>query len=198
LTIDIREYEYSEQMPAPAEYPRPPAIWEEAPGLKYADAFKIAEDDQEAADIYLWMLVGYSLRHDEVAIYENDVLVGRRPLKWREAFEREREALAWRAFQKDIGTNREGKTCFDIGDDWGLYTMVDGQRVERTTHRDYVWKLFGARLPERITGRQDDILERVHFKREKAAKAKGESCWRNGHTPKPEQPAKPRPGGLFE
>lgn len=194
--INIREYENSEEIPQPAQYPRPPAIWEEAPGLKYGEAFKVAEADQEGADIYLWMLVGHSLRYDVCEIFnEKGVVIDRRPLKWREAFEREREALAWRAFAKDIGTDRAGRRC-DIGDDWGLYSMVNGERVERTKHRDHVWKLFGARLPDRIVGKPADILETVHIKREKAAKGRGESYWRKGHAPKPEP--EPIQGGLFQ
>lgn len=177
--INIREYENSEVIPALADRPRPPSIWEEAPGLKYREAFKIAENDQEAADIYLWMLVGHSLKYDICEVFQNGIVIERRPLKWREAFEREREALAWRAFAKDIG-------------DFELYSMVEGERVERTKHRDYVWKLFKARLPERVAGTSADILDRVHTKRAKAAKAKGESYWRKGHAPQVEQAQQPQ------
>jgi len=190
--IDIHKYENSEEIPEPAEYPNTP--W--SGGDRYKGAFEIAEGNQESADTYLWMLVGYSLRYDICEVVENGRVIHCRKLKWREAFEHEREALAWRAFAKDIGTNREGKTC-DIRDDWGLYSVVDGKRVERTKHRDHVWKLFGARLPERVAGQPADMLEQVHRKREKSAKSRGESYWRWGHAPKPEQPEPPAQGALF-
>jgi hypothetical protein len=165
-TINIREYENSEETPVSERYPRTPWMREVTNGEKYNPAFGIAEDDQESADIHLWMLVGHRLRYDP----------GNHLLTWREAFEREREALAWIALAKDIG-------------DWALYYEQDGKRVERTTHRDHVLRLFGARLPERVAGRQDvDILERVHIKREKSAKQKGESYWRKGPQPQVEQP----------
>lgn len=184
--MNIKEYENLDVIPTREEYPD--TAWGTGAiyGDKYGAALAIPENDQEAADIHLWMLVGYSLRHDVCEIFENHVVIERRPLKWKEAFASVREHLAWRAFAKDIG-------------DWALYSMVDGQRVERTTHRDLVWKLFKARLPERITGRQDDILERVHIKRAQSAKAKGQSYWRKGHTPQveSEQPQEPSQGALF-
>lgn len=175
--INIGQYENSDEIPEPNQYPNTP--WTRGAD-KYGAAFDIAEDDQESADIHLWMLVGYSLRYDLVEIVEDKRVVGRRKLKWREAFASEREALAWRAFAKDIG-------------DFELYSMVDGQRIERTKHRDRVWKLFKARLPEKVAGKPADMLETVHIKREKTAKGRGESYWRKGHTPKPE----PAQGGLF-
>jgi hypothetical protein len=179
--INIHEYENSEEMPSPDRYPRTPWIREVTMGEKYNPVFGIAEGDQEGADIYLWMFVGHRLRYDKAQVVEDERVVGVRPLQWREAFVREREALAWFAFAKDIG-------------DYELYSEVNGQRVERTKHRDRVWQLFGARLPERVAGRKEDILERVHIKRERSAKGRGESYWRKGHTPKPEPPAQ---GALF-
>jgi hypothetical protein len=124
------------------------------------------------------------LRYDVVEIIEDKRIVGQRKLKWREAFANEREALAWRAFAKDIG-------------DFELYTMVDSQRVERTTHRDRVWKLFKARLPEKVAGKPADMLENVHIKREKAATGRGESYWRKGHAPKIEPEPPNAQGALF-
>lgn len=173
--IDIQAYENCDEIPEPDQYPNTP--WGRGAD-KYSAAFEIPEDDQEAADIHLWMLVGYSLRYDYVEITEDNRVIGHRKLKWREAFESERDRLAWRAFAKDIG-------------DFELYSMVEGKRVERTTHRDRVWKLFKARLPEKIAGTPEDILERVHKKREKSAKSKGESYWRKGHTPPASDNVKP-------
>jgi hypothetical protein len=184
--IDINAYENSEEIPEPDQYPN--TAWAPGPGRtdKYGAAFDIAEDDQERADIHLWMLVGYSLRYDVCQILEDNRIIGQRKLKWREAFETEREALAWRAFAKDIG-------------DFELYSTVDGKRIERTKHRDLVWKLFKARLPKRVAGAPNDILERAHIKREKSAKSKGESYWRKGHAPTPEQPQQqPAQEALFQ
>lgn len=187
--IDISKFENLEEIPEPKDYPN--TAWTPGPGSsdKYRAAFDIAEDDQERADIHLWMLVGYSLRYDVCEIIEDGRVIGQRKLKWREAFEHERDALAWRAFTKDIG-------------DFELYSMVDGQRVERTTHRDRAWKLFKAQLPERIrVNKPTDILETVHIKRQKSAKAKGESYWRKGHTPASDNVSQPEPatqGALFQ
>lgn len=186
--MDIREFENSETIPAPRDYPRTPWTSQTTNGEKYNLAFDIPEGEQASADDYFLMLVGHCLRHNEVAVYENDVMVGRRPLKWREAFAQEREALAWMAFARDGGTSF---------DDWGFYRIANGERVERTTHRDHVWKLFGARLPDRVAGKSADVLERAHIKREKSAKGKGESYWRKGHAPQPEQPQPPAQGALF-
>jgi hypothetical protein len=189
MTPDFRQFENSEEIPMPTEYPNTPWTSEATNGEKYNLAFDIPAREQESADMYFAMLIGHCLRYNEVIVYnEKDVLVGRRRLKWCEAFEREREALAWMAFAKDGGTNF---------DDWGFYRMVNGERVERTTHRDHIWKLFGARLPERITGKSADILERTHIKREKAAKGRGESYWRKGHAGQPEPQKEPSQGALF-
>jgi len=179
VTVDFQAYENSEETPAQEQYPRTPWAREATNREKYNPAFGVPEDDQESADIHLWMCVGHRLRYDQAQAFKNGLPDGWRPLQWREAFEREREALAWQALAKDIG-------------DWALYHVVDGKRVERTTYRDHVWKLFKARLPERVAGRQDgDILERVHSKREKAAERRGESYWRKPpkSAPEPQQPA---------
>lgn len=183
--MNIKDYENLDVIPTREEYPD--TAWGTGAiyGDKYGAALDIPENDQEAADIHLWMLVGYSLRHDVCEIFENHVVIERRPLKWKEAFAAVREHIAWRAFARDIG-------------DFALYSMVDGQRIENTACRDHVWKLFGARLPERIAGRQDDILERVHIKREKAARGKGESYWRKPPTIEPEQPTQSVQGALFQ
>jgi hypothetical protein len=179
--VNVSEYEKSWEIPTPKEYPNTPWTHQVTNGEKYRLAFEIPADEQESADMYFAMLIGHRLRYDKGEIREDGHFVGHRPLQWREAFERERDALAWLAFAKDIG-------------DFALYEVIDGQRVERTKHRDHVWNLFGARLPERIAGKPAEILETVHIKREKAAKGRGESYWRKGHAPKPEPSSQ---GALF-
>lgn len=180
--IDISAYENLDVIPTPDQYPNTP--WAHGAD-RYSAAFEIAEGDQEAADIHLWMLVGFSLRYDECQVIEDNRVIRTRKLKWREAFEQERERLAWRAFAKDIG-------------DYELYSLVDGKRIERTTYRDRAWQLFKARLPDRVAGKPADILEQVHIKREKAAKGRGESYWRKGHAPERQQsPSQPTQEALF-
>jgi hypothetical protein len=164
--IDISKYENSDDVPSKDQYPNTPWTHQATLGQKYNLALEIPEGEQESADTYLWMCVGHRLRYDKAEVWQDKRFIGFRPLKWREAFEREREAIAWRAFARDIGA-------------FELYSMVDGARIERTTNRDRVWKMYKARLPERVVGRQDkDILERVHIQREKNAKRRGEVYWR--------------------
>lgn len=186
--MDIAKYENLDVVPEKHEYPR--CDWEPNAGSaeKYTPALSITT--QEDADIHLWMLVGHALRYARAKVVDKGGLVTVRLLTWREAFQREREALAWRAFARDVGAGPDNKPC-EIGDNWGLYSLVDGERRERTVNRDHIAKLFNARLPERVTGKRGaDILERVQIKRERAAKGKGETYFRKGHNP--------AQGGLFQ
>jgi hypothetical protein len=163
--LNIAEIENLETVPNPEQYPRSPWAMGVMHGEKYGGAF--AAKSQEEADGWLLMLVGHRLRFDS---YQ---------LTWRKAFEREREALAWFAFAKDIG-------------DWELYTKVGDELVERKDHREFVARFYKAALPESITGLAGaDILERTHIRREKGAKSRGESYWRKGHS-------QPTQGGLFQ
>lgn len=168
---NIAEFENLDTTPKPEEYPNTSWGRNVTLGEKYNGAF--AAENQEMADFWLLMLVGHRLRYDSHS------------LTWRQAFEIEREELAWRALAKDIG-------------DYELYAKVDDEVLERTTNRDFVWRTYKAALPEKATGwKGEDILERVHIKREKSAKGRGESYWRKGYRPQADKPKPPTQGALF-
>jgi hypothetical protein len=167
--LTIAELEIMETVPTQAEYPNTSWGRNATLGEKYNGAF--AAENQEQADFWLLMLVGHRLRFDSHS------------LTWKQAFIIEREELAWRALAKDIG-------------DFELYAKTDEGLIERAVHREFVARMYKAALPIGITGRKEsDILERVHIRRERAAKVRGESYWRKGH--QPEQVAEPAQGSLF-
>lgn len=167
--LNIAEIENLETHPTREQFPR--SSWAPDVGLGEKYGAALAAKDQEEADLWMLMLVGHRLRFDG------------RSLSWKQAFELEREALAWLAFARDIG-------------DWELYSKVEGELVERAENRVFVARFYKAALPERITGRKGaDILERTHIRREKSAKSKGESYWRKGHGAEPSSP--PAQGALF-
>ena len=173
----------SDVVPGANQYP--PTSWthECTLGDKYEPAFDA--QTQEDADAHLLLLVGHSLRYGRSRNAEGFIV----SMSWRQAFAYERTELAWFAFARDIGQGELYRREQDSQGNWG--------RVERTTARDFVRRMYGAELPASITGKpaEGDILERVRQKREKAAKARGEAYWRKA----PKVPATPAPvqGGLF-
>lgn len=176
MNFDIKQLEMLNERPHPDKMPGTPWTHECKLGDKYQGAFDA--ENQEAADIWLLMLVGHSLRYGHILDTQSTPAQWRR-MTWREAFEYERDELAWFAFSIDV-----------------TRTAQPGIKVELKDARDFAAKHYKAHFPVGVTSRKDeDILERVHSKRAKVAKARGEVYWRKS-MPIPND--KPQQGGLFE
>lgn len=126
IWITIRAIENSDETPSSADLPETRWGQKCTLGDKYLPALAI--EDPEAAGNYLLCLVGHSLRF--VVRYED---AGPRALTWREAFELERDGLAWMALARDV-------------------SRMD--RAQSTVRR--VGELFGAFLPESVSGARAD------------------------------------------
>lgn len=162
--IDIGQIENLEVTPDNSEYPYSPWVKDSTQGERYNGAFDVTT--QEDADIHLLMCIGWALRYKDLPIKRpNGNITGWRKLTWKEAVADQRESIAWMAFAKDVVI---------------LYREDRGVKIENTHNRDFVKQWYKAELPERVAGNRSksDILEDVHRKREKAAKAKGETYWR--------------------
>lgn len=163
----ITQFERSDAIPTPDDYPGTPWTHECKLGDKYLPAFDAAT--QEDADIHLWMLVGHSLRYG----HHIDKAGMVHKMTWAQAFAYEREQIAWFALARDV---KDGKH-------------------QVTEARDFAARYYSAKLPKSVTAQPDeaDILERVHIKRAKSAASKGATYWRKVHEPA----AEPVQGGLF-
>lgn len=164
MNYEIVQLETLNTFPDLDDYP--PSPWGQFPtnGQKYDSAFEV--ETQEDADMILLVLVGHSLQFGYIAFRADNGFLSRRRMTWREAFRAEREALAFYALAKDVCPF--------------LYRGVGPDRVENTKARDFVWKFYRAELPASVMRTHEpDILERVHRKNEKAAKARGETYQRN-------------------
>lgn len=91
----------------------------------------------------------------------------------KEAIAQIRTALWWFALARDIGENELYSTRW-VGDTC--------EKVERTKYRELACQLFGASDLSR-KAQDAELLDRVHSKRERAAKKRGEVYWRKVHAP---------------
>lgn len=128
-------------------------------------------ETQIEADLYLRKLLIHWLRFGKSKQRERMF----QKLTAKEAVLQIRAALWWFALAKDIGAGE----LFEMR--WAGSECV---KVERTKHRELVCQLFGATDQTRKLT-EADILERVHLKRERAAKKAGKVYWRKQHTPTP-------------
>ena len=177
--MKISELDNLSTTPDENQIPRTPFTTDTSLADRYGLAFKI--ENQEQANAHLLMCVGFALRFKEmIERDEKRNITGRRRFTWAEAFAEEREAIAWHALAKDVGSGE-------------LYSMSGGERIERTTARDFARQWYQAELPASVTGKlDDDILNRVHIRRAKEAKARGEVYWRKT------QQLPETQGGLFD
>lgn len=179
MTHSIAQLETLATTPAESEFPYCPYT-NETPGIvKYGPCFRV--QSQEQADECLMKLVGYHLRFDDRKEWDENGAVFYRRLTWAEAVQSAREGIAFYALAHDVDP---------------LYRVEGGEKIENCRWRDLAWKWYGARLsfgaryadiPAIRVVTEEDMLARVHNRREKSAKKRGEVYWRNVMKTEPPQ-----------